>query len=134
MHDDVINNPAKVTGDQPKNHAHQQGEYYHQTADQQRQTRTVHQAGQHVAAYIISTKQMRHGTAVLPRGRSQQRIAELVCRVVGCEDVGKDRNQDHHHNVHQPNNRTFVAFKIVPELLQRSHRHRCSNNFIFSNL
>ena len=63
-----------------------------------------------------------------------EKETELIRRVIGGEEVGEYRDDDHHHHVYQPDDRPFVAFEIVPELLQRGHWHRCGDNFIFSNL
>lgn len=77
---------------------------------------------------------MRPTAAFLPDRRRQQRIAELLCRVVRRNKVGKHRNQDHDENIRQPDDRAFIAFEIVPELPQWRHGRRCGINIIFSNL
>jgi len=77
---------------------------------------------------------MRQAAAILPERRRQQRITELIRRVIRGEEVGEHRDDNHHRHVHQTDDRAFVAFEIVPELLQRGHWHRCSNRFILRNL
>ena len=133
-HDDVINDAAEVTGNQAEYNAHDQRQHNNETADQQRQARAVHQTRQHVAAHVIGTQQVRQATAILPRRRREQRIAELVRRIIRCEEVRKHRNQDHDYDIHQPYHRAFIALEVVPEFLQRRHRNRCSDHFILSDL
>ncbi|SRN42260.1 Uncharacterised protein [Shigella flexneri] len=60
---------------------------------------------------------MCHTAAFLPGWRGEQRIAELIRRVIRRNPVGKDRDEQHDGDVNQPDDRAFVAFKIVPELL-----------------
>ncbi|MNC36252.1 hypothetical protein D3C75_847650 [compost metagenome] len=133
-HDDVVDQAPEVACDQPENHAQNQREHHHQTTDQQRQTRTVHQTGQHIAAHIVGTQKMSKGATLLPGRRRQQHVAKLIRRVIGCKKVRKYRDDDHDGDIHQTDNRAFITFEVVPELLQRRHWHRCSDHFISRNL
>src|SRR5262249_19539707 len=76
----------------------------------------------HVAADIVGAQREAPASAVLPEGRTQQRVAELLGRGMRRQDVGEGGGQHQRDDDDQADHRAGVLAEIAPELDQGMRR------------
>ncbi len=78
----------------------------------------MNQPREHVPAQRVGAERIGDAAACLPERRLQQRVAELLGRVMGCDQRREDRDDDEGGKDPQAEDGAAILAEVVPELAQ----------------
>ena len=80
--------------DEPERHADNERHAHHREADEQRHPGAEDEARQHVVTVAVGSEHEAPRAACLPYGRRPHRVAELLDRRVGRDDIRRQRQEN----------------------------------------
>ena len=90
----------------------------HDDADIERVARAMQQPRQHVATHHVGAKNIGPATTLLPDRRLQERVAELLGRIMRGDHIGQQSHQNKGREHPEPDHRPAILAEIMPELAQ----------------
>jgi hypothetical protein len=115
-HDQGVDPAAEEAGDEAEHDPDDEAERHHHRADGERVARAVDEAREHVAADRVGAEEEMGAPPFHPQGRRQERIAVLIVRGIGRDEIGEDREEDEEEEDGEADHRTAVLGIMCPEL------------------
>ena len=104
---------------EPERHADDERHAHHREADEQRHPRAEDEARQHVVAVAVGSEHEAPGAACLPYWRRPHRVAELLDRRMGRNDIGRERQENDDGEDGEAEHRAAVFPERGPERRER---------------
>jgi hypothetical protein len=93
-HDDLVDPPADVAGEDAEQGTHHPGHQHRGEADHDRDPRAEDEPGEHVASQVVAAQEELLAAALLPH-RGPEALAEAAhLGVVGRQDVGEEGHEE----------------------------------------
>ena len=121
-HDHGLRHAAKESRDETEHDAEPERNRHRDHANQQRQSRAVDQAREHVSSDGIGAEQKSRRAICIPRRGCQREFAVLLVRRMGTDDIGEDRQQHQQRNERETDQRAAIACISAPEFAEASRR------------